>query len=631
MKAFVYLALVTCFFALETRAGSTQTKDYVDEVDYTQKLPAGSRCLFGCVTNDDGTLSPIIRRSTRPVPAEVQEEKVWVPNREVRYEKESPRACKFGCDKNKDGTFSPRVLVPKSQAAKYMKDTTIAGPSSADILAEENRRRAIAKKQADEQARLREAARVKARDEAIVAEETRKREIAKKAEAARLKAQNDAVVPGTRGVGVVADEPTRSRGTRDAALNEAVNAATGNDPAFNKGLREKLARDPLTSGFTTRQEFEAYMNSENFRNQPSVARLYVDARQRANEQALGVAVPASETQDSVRAEIEARRKKIEEEREAAAQRARAEYDRKLMEDQLPATPSYEDTTRETQKSIERLRQDQISADANVEAKRRELQQAELERARLKGTAADTPNGGLGVATPAGETTTGGGPCSNRKMSARELENCSMEQLKKDSQAADQAVARCFYSGFAAKNGANNVCQPVRSSKDAKDLGVKLNGVAETNCGGGMVMCNPLVFGVQSDKRAICVRGTKNASKDCAKTANLQSEDAKKRYQELMKDAENKKQFKELMAKHKRSCDAAAMVRYGEHEMNQIEHDRAFTANIKNRKDKEDHRVTCEVLGVAIQVAKEAQGAPESVALPTRGIQEGVPVEGETRR
>lgn len=334
-----------------------------------------------------------------------------------------------------------------------------------------------------------------------------------------------------------------------------------------------------------------------------------DAKLKAAEDAHRRAQNMDDRVDAAR-DIEAARK----ERDAVAARVSADETRQNTQD-LSAADAKVKEAEERHRRAQNM-DDRVDAARDIEAAKRER---DAIAARTPRDDVHASTGTVGVAQPGSETTAAADPCANPKMSHRQAEDCSMKKYEAARKEADGAVARCFYSGFAARNGEKSAkCEPVRSTADAKKLGVNLKGVVDTNCGDGMVMCNPLVFGVQSDKRGICVRSTKNASKDCAQKANMSNEEAKKRYQELMKDPENQRQFKELQAKHKRTCDANATVTTGAYTMKQVDMDRAFTSNTK-RQDLEDHRRTCEVLAHALNLAQGLQGTAPA-ADSTRSFQ-----------
>jgi hypothetical protein len=163
-----------------------------------------------------------------------------------------------------------------------------------------------------------------------------------------------------------------------------------------------------------------------------------------------------------------------------------------------------------------------------------------------------------------------------------------------------AVPRCLYSGFLGKNeGPTNKCSPIRSTKQARASGVKLNGVKNFDCGAGSVMCNPLVFGVTETRRPHCVKETKAASSDCMKVSNITEAKAKKRYKELLQDVMNQTSREALMARVDRACNRARMIEDAEH-----------TENITLRKDKDDHLKTCAILQIAIKRSTEAHAPDE---------------------
>lgn len=173
-----------------------------------------------------------------------------------------------------------------------------------------------------------------------------------------------------------------------------------------------------------------------------------------------------------------------------------------------------------------------------------------------------------------------------------------KQLRDETTAA---VPRCLYSGFLGKNeGPKNKCSPIRSTKQAKDLGIKLNGVKDFDCKDGAVMCNPLVFGVTESLRPHCVKETKKASNDCAKVSNMADAKAKERYKKLLEDPMNQASRAALVARVKRACSPEKMIEDAEH-----------TENITNRKDKKDHLQTCQVLQVAIETSKNVEAIETS--------------------
>lgn len=296
------------------------------------------------------------------------------------------------------------------------------------------------------------------------------------------------------------------------------------------------------------------------------------------------------------------RREIEE-----AKRARDLASARIQEDEAKKGRAELAAADQRVKAAEEAHRRAENMDDRVDAQR-EIEAAKKDRdaiaARTKADEVAKTNGSLGAAVPGSDTTATNDPCAGKNLTHRQAEDCSMKKYNDAVKEADQAVARCFYSGFAAKNGGQ--CEPVRSTEDAKKLGSEIKGVEKTDCGSGMVMCNPLVFGIQSDKKAICVRGTKDASKECAVKANLKSKEAQDRYKELMKDKGNQAKLAELKKKHKRSCDNAAMVNTGAGAISQTKLDGAFTANVRNRrneKSKEDHERTCKVLGDAIAYAE----------------------------
>lgn len=204
-------------------------------------------------------------------------------------------------------------------------------------------------------------------------------------------------------------------------------------------------------------------------------------------------------------------------------------------------------------------------------------------------------------------------------SMREMENDSMKKL------ADYENPRCFYSGYSieGKEGQANDCKPVRGTSDVgKDDSAE--NVTKTNCGASMVMCNPLVYGVDANKRGHCVKSGKEASKSCRDQAKLSKDGAKGKaakdsFKKLMSEA-NKKKFEALKKKIEMACDSK-----------KVNQDKELSANIQARKNHQDHKETCDTLLASIKDAEAAMGKKVVDRLPSKadGTLPPLPVQKES--
>ncbi|MBX3040398.1 MAG: hypothetical protein KF789_06785 [Bdellovibrionaceae bacterium] len=118
----------------------------------------------------------------------------------------------------------------------------------------------------------------------------------------------------------------------------------------------------------------------------------------------------------------------------------------------------------------------------------------------------------------------------RAQTFREAENASMKKLKK-LEDDHKGPLRCIYAGFAIKKTPeNDSCQPVgsfMSEKSKKVFACKKEDISEahSNAGGEVilpkkapsgkvVLCNPLVFGLDKDGAPFCVPRNKKATESC---------------------------------------------------------------------------------------------------------------------
>lgn len=124
--------------------------------------------------------------------------------------------------------------------------------------------------------------------------------------------------------------------------------------------------------------------------------------------------------------------------------------------------------------------------------------------------------------------------------------------------AESRDPRCFYGGVPAhtdtKPGRSNKCERIQTLEDLKK---KIGNVKnlEGDCGKGMVMCNPLVFGVDKNEnsgtfKVVCVRASNDSTGLCDKKSGKKM---KTNLAELLKDPDNQRYLDKFKATLERTC------------------------------------------------------------------------------
>lgn len=124
--------------------------------------------------------------------------------------------------------------------------------------------------------------------------------------------------------------------------------------------------------------------------------------------------------------------------------------------------------------------------------------------------------------------------------------------------AESRDPRCFYGGVPAytdsKPGRTDKCERIQTLEDLKKKIGNIKNL-EGDCGKGMVMCNPLVFGVDKDKssgkfKVSCVKASNNSTGLCDKKSGKAMKD---NLAELLKDADNQRYLEKFKATLERTC------------------------------------------------------------------------------
>lgn len=147
-----------------------------------------------------------------------------------------------------------------------------------------------------------------------------------------------------------------------------------------------------------------------------------------------------------------------------------------------------------------------------------------------------PKGSFGQPTGSGEVTK-----ADEKPAAVTEEKTGRDpaQAEKDAKwksNMENLTARCFYAGYQGHD-VNGKCKPASDDPASQNKQSGEFGTAETNlkCGKTLLACNPVLFGLGSNGRAICVPRATNATASCEKNSKLKKKCGE---EEAAKQSEN---------------------------------------------------------------------------------------------